>query len=153
MTATIESPPVTATIDAQDPLPESNWAYRRFFLFSALYILLLIKVAELQLDRPNLWTEFLILTVVVIYTIAPSAEQATKMFQVASLLRAGVTMATSASAHTPDGTTTTTASSASPAPVEPTAPVEPEAPTPPADDNLDLGPRYGDTNEPESSSR
>lgn len=153
MPTKVTAPPVVATLDPQDPIPESNWGYRRLFLFLGLIWLLGIKTFEATHDTPNLWTDFLILAIIVVYTIAPSAEQATKMFQIAGVLKAGVNLATAATATTPDGTTTTTAASATSAaaPAAPAEPVQPVPPTPEAD--LDLGPRPGDSDVPQSSSR
>lgn len=86
--ATEASP--AAILDPQDPLPESNWIPRRWFAFISLVGLFTIKGFETLLDRQNWLTDVLIFTIIVCYMIAPSAEQATKMIQMASLFRHGV---------------------------------------------------------------
>lgn len=87
--ATSDPPSVTLS-DGQDPLPESNWIPRRFFSFTALYILLGIKAYEVHLARHHWETDALIFTIIVCYLIAPSAEQATKMMAQARMAIAGV---------------------------------------------------------------
>jgi len=90
--AEAKSTPPEIVVDNQDPLPESNWGYRRGFAFLALIALLLIKVYETFMDRQAWLTDLLILAILIAYMIAPSAEQATKMLATASMLKQGVTL-------------------------------------------------------------
>lgn len=95
-------------LDPQDPLPESNWIPRRWFAFSVIYLLILLKVLEVLLDQSHWETYALIFTMIVCYMIAPSAEQATKMMAQARMTIEGVKFRTAQSkAETPEGTTTT----------------------------------------------
>lgn len=96
-------------IDVQDPLPESNWFWRRVFTFAAVsatfgfmfYAMYLMgRVAEkaprtsipalLEIVNDLIWMQGLLFT---FYLIAPSAEQVVKMIQTAGLLRRGVQFA------------------------------------------------------------
>lgn len=98
--------------DIQDPLPESNWFWRRVFTFASMLIIFgiliytvmeLARIAELEprqgitamldLALRLLWLQFIF---VLFYMVAPSAEQVVKMIQTAALLRAGVQTATRA---------------------------------------------------------
>ena len=100
---------VTSTVDIQDPLPESNWLWRRVFTFITTGVILaflwftledLAAVAVLspvegigallKISRSLLTFSGLIITY---YLIAPSAEQVIKMFKTAALLRSGVQIA------------------------------------------------------------
>jgi hypothetical protein len=68
-----------------------------------------------------IWLAFVVLT-------TPSAEQALKGFQLASVMKAGVTLNSTATAASSDGTATTTASATTPpanAKVDPKAKAEP----------------------------
>lgn len=85
-----KAPPVS--VDAQDPLPESNWVPRRWFCFLALVGLLALLAGALYLDRGIWAVTFLLASIMVLYLIAPSAEQATKMLATASMLKQGVTI-------------------------------------------------------------
>lgn len=111
-----KAPSPVVQIDNQDPLPESNWLWRRVLVFVGMglvslaigVVLLLLWVLSQQalvikserslLDIIDALVKisFWLLTVLVIdrilYLVAPSAEQATKMIQTASLFKHGVTL-------------------------------------------------------------
>lgn len=139
---------VPASADVQDPLPESNFFWRRAFTFvvvAAVLYLSYLTITRLgsaalavpQIGVPALLTAFRWLIgftalLVTYYMLAPSAEQMVKLLQTAKLLQGGVTMRRTAEVTTDAGTartTTTTGPVAAPAP-DP-APVAPQAPSPP----------------------
>ncbi len=131
------TPPTLAPFpDAQDPLPESNWFWRRVFVFLVTAAILwmvwgaitrLGAVAVVVPDQgiPALlslcrWLLLITAMMVTYYMVAPSAEQTIKMMQTAKLLTGGVKFATSsATTETPAATTTTTATTAGLPPAEP----------------------------------
>ncbi len=97
------------TTDLQDPLPEANWLWRRVFCFFVVGALMFFvwgsvdrlgKVAILSpvAGIPALVTVtksilFLAMLTITYYLLAPSAEQLTKLVKTASLLKAGVQVA------------------------------------------------------------
>lgn len=131
-----------ASVDPQDPLPESNWVPRRYFIFfGRVSQTLLIAAAGWAITKlgPGNPKEAIaallaaiycltamIITDAVLYLIAPSAEQFAKIVQTVSALKEGisfqtrtVTKATSPAdgvASRAEATTTTTASAAAPKP-------------------------------------
>lgn len=130
--------PALAKADPQDPLPESNWFWRRLFLFGVATALLVLKGWELRRGEPNWWTDIEILTIVVVYAIAPSAEQFGKMMATVSALRGGVAFRSSQTVSTP-GASATTSSSAGPVvggAAAAQAPAAPYSPAAPEDDEL-----------------
>lgn len=113
---TDQTNPVTMP-DIQDPLPESNWFWRRVFVFGVTAAILwmvwgaitrLGASAMLQPERgiPALLSlcKSLIWVVVILvtyYMVAPSAEQIVKMMKTATLLRHGVQFAGRSTLETP----------------------------------------------------
>lgn len=110
----VTSAPPQVQLDQQDPLPESNWTWRRGFTYvssiveaAACGVLLwmlyhiagmlhdmrsldgLLRIAG-YLARIAFYLILLIATDKILYMIAPSAEQATKMIQTASMFKHGV---------------------------------------------------------------
>lgn len=116
----------------QDPLPESNWLWRRISLVGGLLVLLLHRTWETYKGEHYAWTDYLIITVLILYTVAPSAEQISKMIATVALLGPGKLSLTKtqATATSPTGATTGTATAtvapATPAPTPATPKVEPE---------------------------
>lgn len=129
----VTSKPVQVSFDAQDPLPESDWTFRRWFtyvssavqavgvavLIWAIYQVALSMAALNSVDgllrvvnhlaRLAFYLIVLIATDKILYMIAPSAEQATKMIQTASMFKKGVEFRSKQTATTsPDGATGTT---------------------------------------------
>lgn len=110
----------TPGIDLQDPLPESNWLWRRVFVFAAVtttFVILYLVIQQLGLIaymEPRRGIEalldlamrllWLLFALIVFYMLAPSAEQMVKMIQTAGLLRNNVQIA-SRSVQEPDGRT------------------------------------------------
>jgi hypothetical protein len=160
--AATAGPPPTA--DPQDPLPESNWKWRRYYVFGAtilcsigilIIMVMLYRIAKLDLaGRQGVQTTLatidalyglgkwlVILTLVdrILYLIAPSAEQATKMLATVSALRSGVAFASSSRAVGPQGEASSE-STAGPAPAQAVQPVPPLPPTPPHNREVDLAP-------------
>lgn len=76
-------------IDPQDPLPESNWLYRRLVLIGTLVWLLAQRSWEEYYHIFNRWTDILMITILILYTVAPSAEQVSKMLATVSLFGPG----------------------------------------------------------------
>ena len=87
-------------MDLQDPLPESNWFWRRLFVFATMAVMLILlalivlalgkALAAPQLADVAFWLICLIAWMVTVYTIAPSGEQVTKMVQSVKLAGLGV---------------------------------------------------------------
>lgn len=112
-TAKATDNPATAQIDVQDPLPETNWFWRRVYTF----VLSLVSVAFIwyglealydmkQADSIYRVTRYMIgvhVLLITYYMVAPSAEQIVKLIQAAKLLQSGVTMRRSAVVETPQG--------------------------------------------------
>lgn len=133
--------------DVQDPLPEANWLWRRVFCFAVTAVLLFFmwgavdRIGKVAVVLPvqgipalvtfSKWTIGFAGLVVTYYLLAPSAEQLTKLVKTASLLKAGVQMA-SRTIQRPDKTET--ASTVGIPPVVAAPPVElpgpPVAPEP-----------------------
>lgn len=155
-TSAAASPPVTA--DPQDPLPESNWKWRRIFIFLssliavggvAVVLWMLHGVVKTDLAgrqdvRTTLatvealynlgwWILMLLLADRILYLIAPSAEQATKMLATVWAWKSGVSTASAARSTAPDGSTAEASTSAGPAGVPP-APAPPQAPDAPLEE-------------------
>lgn len=158
--AATAGPPPTA--DPQDPLPESNWRWRRIFVFSTtvlcslgilIIMVMLYRIVQVDLSgrqgvqttlatiealyKLGAWLVILTLVDRVLYLIAPSAEQATKMLATVSALKSGVGFSSFSRAVGPEGEASST-SSAGPAPAPLAPPTPPVAPTP--TDEVDLSP-------------
>lgn len=125
--------PTSASVDLQDPLPESNWWFRRIALLGTLATMLFHRTWLVMHGQPvDHWTDYQVLAVLVLYTVAPSAEQVAKMMATVSLLKPGnlalkrtsSTMTTEAGVST--GTSTSTITPTTPVPAAATAPVAPE---------------------------
>lgn len=101
------APPGFVHADPQDALPESDWGPRRRYYFGrAIACLALIALAIVFKAQSSISIALTVVLILdsVVYGIAPSGEQAVKMFQIVSLLKSGVSMFQSSSAST-DGTT------------------------------------------------
>lgn len=140
--------PATARVDVQDPLPETNWFWRRVYTFA----LSLISVAFIwygiealydlrQPDAIYRVTRYMIgvhVLLITFYMLAPSAEQIVKLIQAAKLLQSGVTMQRSAVVETPQGGRTAVVTTAG----DPSTPAaRNRAPEPPEGDEEDFAPR------------
>lgn len=146
--ATATADPATARVDVQDPLPETNWFWRRVYTF----VLSLVSVAFIwygiealydlrQPDAIYRVTRYMIgvhVLLITYYMLAPSAEQLVKLVQAAKLLQAGVPMTRSAVVETPQGgrteVTTTAGHPDTPTPRN-------RSPEPPEGDEEDFAPR------------
>jgi hypothetical protein len=158
--------PPASVGDPQDPLPESNWKWRRWYVFGStvlcsigilIVLLMLYRIAKVDLaGRQGVQTTLstiealyglgwwlILLTLVdrVLYLIAPSAEQATKMIQTVSALKAGVGFASRSTASGPEGTATSSAV-AGPASAPPLVPPEPLASSPAQEEPVEELPSY-----------
>lgn len=131
------SPPPIA--DPQDPLPESNWLWRRIFVFFVLAALLAgawFKVdvigqvalggntdAILGLIELIKWALALSGILMLFYLVSPSAEQVVKMLATVQAWKGGVSTTSAARSTAPDGSTAAASTSAGPArPAAPAAP-------------------------------
>lgn len=133
--------PQRMIVDPQDPLPESNWVPRRWFVFAGratqTVLVAACGYAIFQLGDADPTKAIGALLAVVyclcgllaldalLYLVAPSAEQATKMIQMVSALRSGVSFRSTASAQSPDGRVIATTSAAPTEPEKPLAPSDP----------------------------
>lgn len=129
--AKITSDPATARLDVQDPLPETNWFWRRVYTFA----LSLISVAFIwfglealnAMQQPELvwsitrWMIAVHVLLITFYMLAPSAEQIVKLIQSARLLREGIPITRQASVEDRHGNRTevrTTAGEPGPPPTQ-----------------------------------
>lgn len=115
--AAAATPPPTA--DPQDPLPESNWLWRRAFIFLITIALLagvwfkvddLSVVALIQNETAIKglitilkWALSLIGVMVLLYLVAPSAEQVAKMMATLSAWKSGISTVSTSRAIGSDG--------------------------------------------------
>lgn len=97
---TVTDDPATVELDMQDPLPESNFFWRRIYSYlvtCALIGLLIFVVSKMQspesLRIAALYLSVLLWFAVTYYMVAPSAEQIVRIIQAARTLRSGVDMA------------------------------------------------------------
>lgn len=143
--------PTPTLNELQDPLPESNWLWRRIFCFAVTAVLLFFmwglvdrvgKVAVVMPEKgiPALvifskWTIAFAGLVVTYYLLAPSFEQMTKMVKTASLLKSGVQVAARAIHRTPGKVeeTSTTVGLPPVAAPETTTTAAPATPIPPTE--------------------
>lgn len=151
-------------VDLQDPLPESNWLWRRVFVFAVTACVMwmvwgaITRLGASAMLRPELgvtalltlckWLLSMLGLVITYYMIAPSAEQIVKMMKTAALLRSGVQVAGKQVVRTP-GATTETATTVGFPPAPPAPAVGDEtAPSPAADSGeADEGPPWAGQNE------
>lgn len=149
-TVQITSNPATSRVDVQDPLPETNWLWRRLFTFIFTLISIVLITYALQalydlrdadkiyrMGRYMIGVHVLLITY---YMLAPSAEQMVKLIQSARLIREGATISRTAALETPQGSRTeitTTAGPSSPPPTQGGSGRPPAA----APDDDDVAPR------------
>ncbi len=97
-------------VDVQDPLPESNFLWRRVFAYAtSTAILALLAYIVFKTDDPNnleslaLYLALLLWFSLTYYMIAPSAEQIVRIIQAAKVLKAGVPISRRAQSENADG--------------------------------------------------
>lgn len=146
--ASATADPATSRVDVQDPLPETNWFWRRVYTFA----LSLISVAFIwfglealnSMREPRLVysiTRYMIgvhVLLITFYMLAPSAEQMVKLIQSARLLRSGIPITRSAVVETPQGGRTEVRTTAG---APEALPPQNRSPEPPAGDEEDFAPR------------
>lgn len=105
--------PGIITADPQDPLPESNWAPRRWYAFLSLGLGFILALVSITNGGHGVgWIMAFLIAGGVFYMVAPSAEQAVKMLAAVSAMKGGVSFKTSSSVTTPEGGEASTTSSA-----------------------------------------
>jgi predicted amidohydrolase len=146
--ASATADPATLRVDVQDPLPETNWFWRRVYTFA----LSLISVAFIWFGVEALYdmrqpqhvfsvTRYMIgvhVLLITYYMLAPSAEQMVKLIQSARLLRSGVPITRSAVVETPQGGRTEVRTTAG---APEALPPQNRSPAPLAGDEEDFAPR------------
>lgn len=146
--ASATADPATSRVDVQDPLPETNWFWRRVYTFA----LSLISVAFIwfglealnSMREPRLVysiTRYMIgvhVLLITFYMLAPSAEQMVKLIQSARLLRSGIPITRSAVVETPQGGRTEVRTTAG---APEALPPQNRSPEPPEADEEDFAPR------------
>lgn len=148
-------------LDAQDPLPEANWLWRRVFVFLVTCAILWMvwggidRLAASAMLRPEQGIPALLTAVkwliamagimVTYYMIAPSAEQIVKMLQTAGLLKAGVQIA-QRTVETPERKETAATVALPPQPVTPPVVID-DAPSLPDDIPATVGGDQGVSDE------
>jgi hypothetical protein len=150
--AEVTSDPPSVTLDAQDPLPESNWFFRRWFVFVctaaqgiavAVILTMLYQIGQMAFDAKgmnellaiagmlhNLALWIISLTIIdrILYMIAPSAEQAALIIQTVKGALGGVSFRkTQTATSTPGGTTGTTTATIEAPNVQPSSDSTPAA--------------------------
>jgi hypothetical protein len=139
--AATAAPPQTVVADPQDPLPESNWFWRRVFVgvicgtILALvwfYTDALAEVAKGRSDASNNAVDalesllklalYLLGLVIMLYLIAPSAEQAGKWLATISAWKGGVSTSATSKAVASDGSTAEATTKAGMTGAKPAAP-------------------------------
>jgi hypothetical protein len=140
--------PATANVDVQDPLPETNWFWRRVYTF----VLSLVSIGMVwyglvalhSMNQPESIyeiTRYMIgvhVLLITYYMVAPSAEQIIKIVQASKMLRSGVPVTRRATVSTPEGTRTEVETTAGHSDQPTTSETYPE---PPADEERDYAPR------------
>lgn len=168
---TADAGPPAVVMDPQDALPESDWFWRRVFVYLVLllatvsagvvlYMLYTLGATTLELVaklagprdvraldqaletvgqvvhalyRLGFWSLILIMLMVTLYLIAPSAEQFGKWMATVSAWKGGISTTSTTRSVSPDGGTAEATTSAGPAAPTP-APARPAAPAPPVVD-------------------
>jgi len=110
--------PAAVQVDVQDPLPETDWFWRRTYTFLMSLIALgfiwggIDGLYKLQKgDEIFQVTRYMIgilAMLILFYMVAPSAEQIVKLVQSARLLRSGIGITRTASVETPESKTEVT---------------------------------------------
>lgn len=141
-------PDIPATADAQDPLPEQDWTWRRIYTYAltlvcclgvgwSLYTLHDLEAGE-AIYLLSKYMLAIIALLATYYMIAPSAEQIVHLIQAARLLQSGVSTTSRSTVRTPQGSAESV-TTAGRAPVTPAAPVAP--PEPATGEEQDYAPR------------
>lgn len=128
--------PATAQLDVQDPLPETNWFWRRVYTFvlslvSVAFIMYGLEALQGLGDNENIYrvTRYMIgvhVMLITYYMVAPSAEQIIKIIQSAKIIRSGIPITRSASMQSPGRRTEVKTTAGAPQAPEPPQ----SAPTP-----------------------
>jgi hypothetical protein len=143
MTETVASPP--PTVETHDPIPESNWLWRRVFVFALCTVIcigiwvMVITMVNLAGGNPSLivgafvkiigWLLLLVWFAMTYYIVGTSGEQVVKIVQTAGLFKSGITQAVTQTATSADGSQAVAHSVTGPAAVtQPVATVPPESP-------------------------
>jgi hypothetical protein len=147
--AEASAPPPTVLVDPQDPLPESNWLWRRVFVFAVTGILLAMLWIKIDIvgDVALKGSEtaiagliailklmvYLVGLSMLLYIAGASMEQITKLIQTGSLFRRGFSTQTVQRAIAADGSIAEAhATSGITTPMAPPPPIPPlPAPPPP----------------------
>lgn len=130
------------SVDLQDPLPESNWLWRRVFTFCVTAAILwmlwggITRLGAAAMLVPPVgiaalltlckWLIVFNVLMATYYMVAPSAEQITKMVKTAGLLRSGVQITGSQKVETAVSTTETATAAGLPPLPETVAPANPQ---------------------------
>lgn len=107
---TATTSPTTASLGSV--IPYSDWIPRRTFVFVGLVILTVVWTITAAKGGGQWPVASAFMMLAFVYVCAPSAEQAVRMFTSLAALKAGVTLASSASAETDAGRATSTATAA-----------------------------------------
>ena len=140
--------PATVDVDVQDPLPETNWFWRRVYTFtlsliSVAFIWYGVEALYALRDGASIYkiTRYMIgvhVLLITFYMLAPSAEQVVKLIQSAKLLQAGVPITRRATVQGPQGRRTEVETTAG---VVEAPETQNRLPEPPEGDEEDFAPR------------
>ena len=130
MTDEVSTPP--PKIDAQDPLPETDWFWRRiyvFFVTTGIYVgawfmaQAIVSIEDNGADKIAALRDFVKWLCILgwfsitYYLIAPSAEHITRWVQTAGMLKRGITTSSVQTATGADGSVAQSTTVTGPAPV------------------------------------
>lgn len=146
--ADVQAPP--PQVEAQEPIPEANWMWRRIFVFALCSVVcigiwvMVITMVNLASGQPALivgafvkiigWLLLLVWFAMTYYIVGTSGEQVVKIVQTAGLFKQGVVSTVTQVATGADGskatatTTTGQVPAVVPVAVAPTAIAPPEEP-------------------------
>lgn len=120
--ASAETDPTKVSVDPQNPLPESNWGYRRAMvfvglgIFSAMLAVIIWQISKLGANNPlsaiNALTYIAYCLIALLaldrglYLVAPSAEQFANWMQTVSAWKSGISFQSKSTAETAQGRVT-----------------------------------------------
>jgi hypothetical protein len=125
------------TVETHDPLPESNWLWRRVFIFAVttvtvigIWMMVQAMINQAGVQPPLIvgafvkiigWLLLLVWFLATYYMIAPTGEQIVKMWQSVTAWKSGIGTTVSQIARGADGSTATATTTTGPVVVPPGA--------------------------------
>jgi hypothetical protein len=129
MTDIVSAPP--PTVESHDPIPESNWFWRRVFVFALCTVVcvgiwvMVITMVNLAGNNPSLivgafvkiigWLLLLVWFAMTYYIVGTSGEQVVKIVQTAGMFKQGIVSTVTKIAEGSDGSKATAQTTTGPA--------------------------------------